>query len=345
MRFEKTRLCAAEQGYSIQVMRLLAEERIVAAPEKNGPVMVFTPDEYKPIVLAEEPGGCMGFAPFPGRDDAVVLITKFYPIFKAEEAGLHVYTAERGLETPWKGRRVLDLPFVHRIATVTGESSSYLVAATVCGGKDYQDDWSRPGTVYAAVFPNNPEDEWETEIIHEGIHRNHGMGVAAKNGGDRVFVSGDEGVFGFDTPPGDSNRWSAEKIIETPVSEMYFADLDRDGEDELAVIEPFHGNRLVIYKKKDGNWEEVFEAGLSFGHGLWAGTLGEERVVIVGNRADTKDLVCYRTTGDAPFAMEATIVDGGSGTTNLDVIKTPRGESIVTSNAEHAEYAIYRVLS
>ena len=93
MRFIKKRLSAAEQGYSINALRLLGQDRIVAATEGVGPAIAFTPAENGSAVLAEGPGGCMGFAPFPGRDDALVMITGFYPIFKAEKAGLHIFQA------------------------------------------------------------------------------------------------------------------------------------------------------------------------------------------------------------------------------------------------------------
>ena len=82
---------------------------------------------------------------------------------------------------------------------------------------------------------------------------------------------------------------------------------------------------------------------LHFGHGLWAGRLGKENVVIAGNRAENKDLVCFRVISTDPFEMEESIVDPGSGTTNMDVIQTPNGQALVTSNPGHEEYAIYFV--
>jgi hypothetical protein len=343
MRFVKKRLSAADQGYSINALHLLGEDRIVAAPEGVGPAMAFTPAENGSAVLAEGPGGCMGFAPIPGRDDALVMITGFYPIFKAEKAGLHVYQAVDGLSKPWKGRRALDLPFVHRITSVSNGVDSFLVGATVCGGKDFQDDWSRPGTVYVAQFPEDLDGDWKTQAILEGVHRNHGMGTGSHNGAACVYVSGDEGIFALILPAPGKHEWRVEKIFDGPVSELYFADLDGDGEDELAVIEPFHGETMSVYKRVGGEWQKIYSTPLAFGHGLWAGDLSGSQAVIVGNRADGKNLVCYRVMHDVPFAMEELVIDEGSGTTNLDVVTTSTGVAIVTSNVEHAEYAMYQV--
>jgi len=305
--------------------------------------MIFTPDEGSSAVLGEEPGGCMGFAPVPGRDDALIMISRFYPIFKAESAGLHLFTAVDGLAQPWRGTKVLDLPFVHRIAGVTNGKESYLVAATVCGGKDFQDDWSRPGKVFVAEFPHSPEEGWNMVQVLEGIHRNHGMATGEYDGRSCVFVSGDEGIFAIEIPAPGVWEWRSEKIFDGPISELCFADLDGDGETELAVIEPFHGETLSVYKRREGSWQSIFTAELAFGHGLWAGTLAGQPAIIVGNRAGANNLVCYRTTSGEPFTMEEIVVDEGSGTTNLDVVTTAEGEAVVASNAEHAEYAMYRV--
>lgn len=343
MRFTKTRLSSAEQGYSINALTLLGAERVVAAPEGPGPSMIFTPKDGSSAILGEEPGGCMGFAPVPGRDDALIVISRFYPIFKAETAGLHLFAAVDGLSKPWHGTKILDLPFVHRIAGVTNGSESYLVAATVCGGKDFQDDWSRPGKVFVAEFPDSPEQGMNLVPVLEGVHRNHGMTSGEYKGQPCVYISGDEGIYAIQLPPPGGKDWKSEKIFDRPVSELSFADLDGDGEEELAVIEPFHGETLSVYKRRNDSWETIYTAKLAFGHGLWAGTLAGEPSIIVGNRAATNNLVCYRTVSDSPFSMEEIVVDEGSGTTNLDVIKTEDGDAVVASNAEHAEYAFYAV--
>ncbi|MBN2704595.1 MAG: hypothetical protein JXR23_10330, partial [Pontiellaceae bacterium] len=130
-------------------------------------------------------------------------------------------------------------------------------------------------------------------------------------------------------------------IIKEPISEVYPADLDQDGEDEIAVIEPFHGSAMSVYKEIGGTWTKIYTAELAFGHGLWAGRLGGENVVIAGNRADEKNLACFKVTSASPFMMEESVIDAGSGTTNMSVIDTPNGKALATSNPGHEEYALY----
>ncbi len=100
MQFKKQRLSQATQGYCITSLPILGQDRIIAAPEAAGPTLVFTTPNWNCSVLATEPGGCMGFAMVPGRPDAMFMIAKFYPIFQSEEAGVHLYQASNGLETP-----------------------------------------------------------------------------------------------------------------------------------------------------------------------------------------------------------------------------------------------------
>jgi hypothetical protein len=283
----------------------------------------------------------MGFAMVPGRTDAMFMITRFYPIFQSEEAGVHLYRATDQLNTPWTGQRIVDLPFVHRISVVGHGSEHYLVAATVCGGKDFQDDWSKPGAVYAAKIQDDFAGPWQLTPILEGIHQNHGMQVRAFQGKPCVYVTAAEGVFRLEVPAPGQSDWRVTQLLDHKVSELYLADLDGDGQDEMAVIEPFHGNTMSVYKEHEGKWQPIYSADLSFGHGLWAGAFGDAQVVFAGNRSGDANLACFRVTSTDPFTMEESVVDKGSGTTNLDVIQTEKGPALIASNPGHGEYAMY----
>ena len=341
MEFRKKKLADSDQGYSITTMKILGEDRIIAASEGRGPAVVFSSPSFGPAVLADKPGGCMGFAPIPDRDDAMMMITEFYPIFKSEAAGIHLYKAVDGLNTPWEGQRIIDLPFVHRITVLPGAGASYLVAATICGGKDFQDDWSRPGTVYAAEIPPGGEGEWQLTPVLKDIHRNHGMCLGTYNNLPCVYISGDEGVIALIPPETLGDEWRAEQILTHQVSEIFFADLDNDGQLELAAIEPFHGDTLSVYKQDAAVWRRVFSAKLGFGHGLWAGTFSGEQVVFAGNRSETKNLVCFCVTRSGSLDFEEIVVDKASGTTNIDVIHMEGTDALIASNAEHGEYVMY----
>ena len=289
----------------------------------------------------------MGFAEIPKRDDALLAITRFYPIFRAEAAGIDLFVARNGLAEPWEGRRVIDLPFVHRMASVSTPAGDFLVAATVCGGKAFRDDWSQPGAVHAYQIPEDLAGVWQGEPILTGIHRNHGMAVATFGGAQSLLISGTEGVFALSLPGATSTdgavipQWSRTQLLDQEVSEIGLFDFDGDGTAELAVIEPFHGDRFAVYKQGAAGWSRVFEAELAFGHGLSVGRLAGTPVAAVGNRAGSKDLVCFRVSGTTPLELERIVVDPGAGTAGTAMVTTEAGGGFVASNAEFGEYALY----
>jgi hypothetical protein len=347
MTFEKRTLSKADMGYAVATMTIAGARRVIAASESNGPALVFDGPSLKPSVLAAAPGGTMGFAEIPGRDDALLAITRFYPIFRAEAAGIDLFVGRNGVAEPWEGQRVIDLPFVHRMASVSTPAGDFLVAATVCGGKAFRDDWSQPGAVFAFRIPEDLAGVWQAEPILEGIHRNHGMAVATLGGVRSLLVSGTEGVFALSLPgatSGDGTAippWSQTRLLDHEVSEIALFDFDGDGTAELAVVEPFHGDRFAVYKQGAAGWSRVFEADLAFGHGLSVGSLGGRPVAVVGNRAGSKDLVCFRVTEAAPLELERIIVDPGAGTAGTAMVATDGGDGFVASNAEFGEYALY----
>jgi hypothetical protein len=347
MTFTKRKLADAQMGYAVSKATVLGRERILAASEEKGPAVVFDGPRMEPRVIATEPGGTMGFAAVPGRDDALFVITGFYPVFEATTAGIHLYQATDGLSQPWRGERVIELPYVHRIGSVATPIGDYLLGATVCGGKEYRDDWSKPGAVHAYPIPVGLDGPWEPQTILEGIHRNHGLGFGRVDGVDSLLISGTEGLFALALPGAEDAEgrpiepWRVTTLLGHEVSEMGLIDFDGDGEAELAVVEPFHGDTFSVYKNGSNGWDRVYSAELDFGHGLSVGTLAGEPVATVGNRGGSKNLVCFRPVSTGPFAMEQIVVDEGPATAGTTIAATADGDGIVASNPEFAEYALY----
>ena len=50
-------------------------------------------------------------------------------------------------------------------------------------------------------------------------------------------------------------------LLDTPASDAVLVDLDGDGEKELAVLSPFHGDKISIYKKKEGVFHQIYAYG------------------------------------------------------------------------------------
>ena len=339
MDFRKQKIADADMGYVVSVNRINGEERILVASEGPGPALMIDDGTFDMALISGEPGGCMGFADVPGHENALFMITRFYPIFRSEQAGIELCTRSPNGNPEWCNRRIADMPFVHRISSAKTAAGNYLFASTVCGGKDYQDDWSKAGAVYAIEIPSSLDGIWTPIPILEGLHRNHGMVMREINGHPVLYISADEGVFEIPVPRDAGDEWSCTRILDSKVSELDFIDINGDGELEMITIEPFHGDTIRIYGKGGGGWLTIAESPLNFGHGLSVGTIGGEPSIVVGNRSGSKELVRYRM--DADQHLERTVLDTGSGTAGSAIINRPASDMILASNPEFKEYAAY----
>ena len=72
-------------------------------------------------------------------------------------------------------------------------------------------------------------------------------------------------------PAGRGGDWSVETLTEDAASDMTFADFDGDGEKEMLVMTPFHGDTVKIYKRVNGAYAcvKTFEEKYEFAHGIW----------------------------------------------------------------------------
>jgi hypothetical protein len=121
--------------------------------EGDGPLLFFEPPEYKPLPIAEKPGGFISLWTFEqeGRNYAVAS-TDFKPGFKAENCRIIIY--------PLEGRDrgqcfdVGKLPFTHRVAVLGLNRQKYFLGSTLCSAKAFKQDWTQPGGIHLAVIPD-----------------------------------------------------------------------------------------------------------------------------------------------------------------------------------------------
>ncbi len=212
MEVRKRRLALLEQVYAVGSVVIDGRVHFVAATEGRGRCLLFSPPDWRSTVVWEGPGGSMGVVPVEGRDGTLVAIQDFYPVFQSERAGIVYAQAGDDPGRPWRVRRVIDLPFVHRIDVVRAGEDLYLVAASLCGRKAFTDDWSSAGVLYRARIPEDPSGSWNMEPVVKGITKNHGLHVARDGGTESVFVSGQEGVYKVTIPGTSRGEWHTERV-------------------------------------------------------------------------------------------------------------------------------------
>ena len=355
---EKKILCSMKSAYAVATVVLDGREQVIAVTEGHGPAVLIDPADWSVQEMLPGPGGCMSIAQSTGGE--IFAIFGCFPGYQFHEAGVYRIGRENA-NGPFREEELFRFPFAHRLCVASRHGVEHLVAANLAETKETPDDWARPGVIVAGPVPAETDSEWKPVPIGEKIHRNHCMFTGTLDGRRAMLIGGQEGLYCFDLDSPEEG-WPSRLVLSHEVSEAVITDIDGDGWDELITIEPFHGNRLRMYRfDRSGAsaWDAAlsldFEASLNFGHGLWAGDLaasasGDRQpnlapalpVLLLGNRAGSQNLELFawdRTSS----RLERLVVDPGSGSANLAVVRRGGESWIVATNQSSEEVAAYRV--
>lgn len=279
----------------------------------------------------------MSLIPVPGRVDLLVSVMGLFPPFIGQEAG--VYRHQRQGES-WEVTKMLSLPFAHRCEILHKGGVNYLFTSTVSRNKREPSDWSRPGEVFLTILSHHPcEPVWEAERVFSDLFRNHGMLKTVRAGEEVLCISGAEGIFTLS--PGQASEVTIDRLFDREVSEFAFIDINGDGVDELVTIEPFHGDCLNVYRLSSGSWERIYDAPLSFGHGLSAGWLAGRPVIVAGSRRGEASLDMWHAGGKAEGAIERLCIEPETGTTQTQLFHHAGRDYILSANQLKSEVALY----
>lgn len=134
---------------------------------------------------------------------------------------------------------------------------------------------------------------------------------------------------------------SIEKLVDEPASDALLVDMDGDGEKELAMISPFHGENIYFYKKIDGKFNKVYTYDTAdFAHAIYGGTLLGEPTVIIGHRKGARNLFAF-TYNKQEAKYEVTVLDEDCGPANVFKFERNGEEVLVSTNREIDEVAMY----
>lgn len=165
------------------------------------------------------------------------------------------------------------MEYIHRFTLATTETGLYIILATIADKKDFKEDWSRPGSIYAGKI-----EDFEKPIklvkIKSDLFRNHGFCHDTRENHNEIYFGSDQGIDKLYLK-GDIKDWKFERIFHNPTGEIAIGDLDGDGIDEIITIEAFHGNKIRIYDQKSKELNLVYEYDneIDFAHALIYTTL------------------------------------------------------------------------
>lgn len=305
----------------------------LAASETAGPCVAVDAKTLEVSTLWQEPGGTMVLVQLNDNGDFIAN-QRFLPVFAAADCRL-VYG--KRTEAGYEITEIQQVPYLHRFDVLDIDGTKVFIGATLCGSKESQQDWSNPGTVYVGVIPEDPTQGIQLKPILQGITKNHGFCTTTLDHRRVVLITGVEGLYAIYPPLQPQDEWVCTRLMDREISDVAVVDIDKDGQDEIAVIEGFHGDAVTINKWVDGNWQEVYRLPVAFGHALWGGELLQENCFLAGWRRGTKELVAI-THHNGAFNTEV-LASGGSA--QLTAWQDGNEAHILSADREDGEAVLY----
>lgn len=345
MNVEKKVIGNLSKCYSIAPLHYKGRDHILVAAEKTDRCILYDLEGNEEDTVWTEPGGVMTMVQVPGTDGQFLATHKFYSPNDSKDAKIVIVTPDK--ENGWNVRTLVDLPHVHRFDILERNGIFYLIACALKSGHEYKDDWSMPGKVYAAVLPRDlsgfdEEHQLKLEVIRDDMLKNHGYYRATDQGIQTGLISCDSGVYQFIPPSEEYGAWEINRLTDVAASDAVLLDLDGDREMELAVISPFHGDKISILKKKDYEYREVYtyEHPAEFSHSIFGGMLCGKPRVVIGHRKGERNLLVF-TYHSQTGSYEARILDRDCGSANVYKFTKDGRDVMISTNREINEVAMY----
>lgn len=345
MKVEKKVISNLTKCYSIAPLTYQGKNHFLVAAEKIDRCLLFDLEGNLVDTVWEEPGGVMTMAQVPGSDGQFLATHKFYSPNDSKEAKIVIVTPKG--KGDWEVRTLVDLPFVHRFDIINRNGVNYLIACALKSGHEFKDDWSMPGKVYAAVLPDdlsqfNENNQLELTVIKDDMLKNHGYYKVEDQGIMTSIVCADSGVYQFIPPTEAVGEWTINHLLQEPASDAVLVDFDGDGEKELAVLSPFHGEKIMIYKKQDGEFKKVYqyEKDAEFTHAIYGGMLCGKPALVVGHRKGERNLIVFTYNAET-LGYEAEVIDSDVGPANVYHYEYNGKDVLIATNREIDQVAMY----
>ena len=341
MNFRKHILADISKCYAVLGQIINGEPHLFFAGEGNGSVHVFHGEDFSQHqILTEGGGGTMSIVPIPEKDGWILISRGFYSMVESQDSVIELIRYDNGVFSDPK--RLVALPYLHRFGLIKApDNTTYLVAASIADYKKDKDDWSCPGHLYYAVLPENFDESAELNLtrLPGDYYINHGFYVHKET----VYIGCRDGVFQISPPEtADGGCFLINRLLDFPASDIALCDIDRDGEDELAVLLPFHGDQFKIYKRIEGTYREVYHYPIEndFYHAVSGATICKEPAFVVGARQLASQLLLVRWDEKARDFVNWVIEDG-VGPSNAAVFNLPSSDILLSANRKIDQATIY----
>lgn len=349
MKAEKRIIDRIDKCYAVTEFTYDGERRLLCSAEGKGPCNAYDLQGNLVETLWREPGGVMTLLQLPDASQPILLATQGF--FSPDNAAGGKLVYYYRMDGRWVCETLCELPFVHRFGIMERKGKKYLVAATLKSASAFEGDWTCPGRVWTAPLPENIFQygrlhPLQMQPICNGLYKNHGFCINQDTEGSYAVVGTDNGVYTIFPPEDSCGEWSCERILDVPVSDMLYQDLDGDGEKELLILTPFHGEDVKIFKKEEnGSFVKVYEREkkLPFAHAIWGETIEDRAFAFLGGRGGERELIAI-SFDEKKGEYTESLIDKGAGAANCMVFRENKEVRLLAANRETDEVAVYSLL-
>jgi hypothetical protein len=213
---------------------------------------------------------------------------------------------------PWTLHPIGEEPTTHRMrfADFDGDGRKELIVGPLMGRDSTRPHFAETGVrILSYRIPADPvKGPWVPEVISDDLHVTHNLWPTDLNGDGRLdlLVVSFEGVHVLER--GKDGKWTRTRIgtgdqESSPnrgASEIKRGTL-AGGADYIATIEPWHGDKVVVYTRpkqprpegaSEWLWDRhVLDDKLKWGHAVWCANLDddEDQELIIGVRDNLSD--------------------------------------------------------
>ncbi|TAM78676.1 MAG: VCBS repeat-containing protein [Acidobacteria bacterium] len=273
----------------------------------------------------------------PGYPTRGMALASGFNLDHAEEGG-DIWWARPGasLDAEWSLTLIGRIPGSHRLhwADLDGDRRQELVVVPIVGAGSRPPDYSVPAQITWFEMPealltghaapaSQQSSQWIPHLVDDSLTIVHGVHVIDWNGDgrDEVLTASTQGVSLFEsTGQGVDLKWKRTLLTPGDQDERYHGASEIGvgkvhGQRFLATIEPWHGDKVVVYPGGNDEFSKrvVIDSSFNNGHALVCADLdgdGNDEI-IAGYRGPGTSLYIYHATDESGSAWERETLDTG----------------------------------